>query len=100
MTPECKKMWIAALRSGQYKQGKGALSSESGFCCLGVALDVLDPTKWSPPSVTLSRRDWADCQSTHLKTVARTLNIHMSVAHKLATWNDGMYCGDNNPHSE
>ncbi len=30
--------WVAALRSGEYKQGKGALLDSSDcFCCLGVA---------------------------------------------------------------
>lgn len=28
--------WLAALRSGQYKQCGGALSDGDGFCCLGV----------------------------------------------------------------
>ena len=32
--------WVAALRSGEYKQGIGCLQSEDGFCCLGVACDV------------------------------------------------------------
>jgi hypothetical protein len=41
------KKWIAALRSGEYTQGTGALhkqADEDGkpdtFCCLGVACDV------------------------------------------------------------
>ena len=36
--------WIKALRSGRYKQGRGALvifkDSESCYCCLGVAEKV------------------------------------------------------------
>src|SRR5690242_19381506 len=38
MTPEIKQRWIAALRSGKYKQGTGTLRSEDGerYCCLGV----------------------------------------------------------------
>lgn len=28
--------WLQALRSGKYEQGKGALKSASGYCCLGV----------------------------------------------------------------
>lgn len=32
--------WIAALRSGKYKQGKGQLQSDTGFCCLGVACKI------------------------------------------------------------
>ncbi len=29
--------WITALRSGEYKQGHGALQDAIGYCCLGVA---------------------------------------------------------------
>ena len=35
-----KKRWVAALRSGDYTQGKGALRRGDGFCCLGVLCDV------------------------------------------------------------
>lgn len=40
------RKWIAALRSGTYKQGKDNLkkanfeNTESKFCCLGVAFDL------------------------------------------------------------
>ena len=31
------KIWVEALRSGKFKQGKGALLTGEGYCCLGVA---------------------------------------------------------------
>ena len=34
------KKWVAALRSGEYKQGKGRLRQGDCFCCLGVACDL------------------------------------------------------------
>ena len=37
--------WIEALRSGKYAQGKGALQTEDGYCCLGVACEVIIPKK-------------------------------------------------------
>lgn len=41
MNPEIKKRWVAALRSGEYEQGKGRLVTEDGkFCCLGVLCDL------------------------------------------------------------
>ena len=41
------KRWIAALRSGEYAQGKGYLRThDDTFCCLGVLCDVVDPSKW------------------------------------------------------
>jgi hypothetical protein len=40
--PEFKKEWVAALRSGYYKQGKYKLrnSPRAQYCCLGVACDI------------------------------------------------------------
>lgn len=35
-----RKLWTAALRSGEYQQIKRQLRSPNGFCCLGVACDV------------------------------------------------------------
>ena len=32
-----KKDWVAALRSGTYKQGKNHLQDGDAYCCLGVA---------------------------------------------------------------
>jgi hypothetical protein len=53
MNPEIKKLWVEALRSGEYAQSTGALcnlknvGTESrdeyavkGYCCLGVLTDL------------------------------------------------------------
>lgn len=40
MKKSIKKKWVAALRSGQYKQGFAQLRSEEGFCCLGVLCNL------------------------------------------------------------
>ncbi len=40
LDPEFKAKWVAALRSGEYPQGKGCLKNEDGYCCLGVAYKV------------------------------------------------------------
>ena len=37
MPQKLKDKWLAALRSGKYKQGTGKLRDDSGgYCCLGV----------------------------------------------------------------
>lgn len=36
------KKWIAALRSGEYKQCQNRLQNEDKFCCLGVACMVYE----------------------------------------------------------
>lgn len=44
LTPEQKALWvdwIAALRSGTYTQAERALHLNSGFCCLGVACELV-----------------------------------------------------------
>lgn len=41
MTPEeARKAWVEALRSGEYKQGKGFLTIDGKYCCLGVACEL------------------------------------------------------------
>lgn len=37
------KIWIAALRSGDFIQGKDSLHNSAGYCCLGVGVCVLIP---------------------------------------------------------
>lgn len=42
MDPKLKAEWVEALRSGEYKQGSGALlSQDGGYCCLGVLAEIL-----------------------------------------------------------
>lgn len=45
MDARIKKLWVAALRSGEYSQGTGRLrksapGGEFEFCCLGVLCDL------------------------------------------------------------
>lgn len=36
MKKDIKKLWVKALRSGEFKQGKGFLENEGQYCALGV----------------------------------------------------------------
>ena len=40
MDPEIKAQWTAALRSGDYIQGKGYLNTNGKFCCVGVLCEI------------------------------------------------------------
>lgn len=41
MNEEIKAKWIAALRSGEYEQGRSSLRpSSNSYCCLGVLCDL------------------------------------------------------------
>lgn len=47
-TPEDLAMlekWIEALRSGEFKQTTHRLQDSQGYCCLGVACELLIPEK-------------------------------------------------------
>lgn len=46
MNPDIKQQWIAALRSGKYKQTQGALRKNNKFCCLGVLCDLSGLYEW------------------------------------------------------
>lgn len=40
MDSELKDKWVSALRSDEYKQGRGRLFSNGKYCCLGVLCEV------------------------------------------------------------
>lgn len=45
MDQKVKELWLEALRSGKYAQGKDALRIGDKFCCLGVLCDVYKKAK-------------------------------------------------------
>jgi hypothetical protein len=58
MKPDLKEKWLAALRSGDYRQAKTALrTDENEFCCLGVLCDVFDQKQWSRDEESFG--DWS-----------------------------------------
>ena len=52
MNPRVKDMWLTALRSGEYKQGKHQLRTDNKFCCLGVLCDLY--------AKTMNTMDWVE----------------------------------------
>lgn len=54
MNAEWKAKWIAALRSGKYPRTQGKLRRPTGFCCLGVLCDLVDPLHWSPTATVVT----------------------------------------------
>jgi len=56
MPKELLAKWLAALRSGEYEQGTGALCRDGRYCCLGVLMRIAGekrsgglypPTHWA-----------------------------------------------------
>lgn len=83
MTPKFKKQWIEALRSGKYKQCRGAwvnnFDNPTQFCCLTVGL--IEAGKWSE---TLMR--WRN--EPILDTVVEILGVELKTVKILADMND------------
>lgn len=48
MNKEVKEKWVAALTSGEYKQGSHALKDNDRYCCLGVLCDLYAKEKAIP----------------------------------------------------
>ncbi len=46
MKKEVMELWVAALRSGKYKQAKNRLRDGDSFCCLGVLCDISGIGTW------------------------------------------------------
>jgi hypothetical protein len=47
MKADLKEQWVAALRSGAYRQGYKVLrTSSNDYCCLGVLCNLVDPSGW------------------------------------------------------
>jgi hypothetical protein len=91
------RMWTRALKSGQYRQGKGEMRMDGHYCCLGVAMDIAfangckptDTDNWGatsqmPDNVAdwygLSRGDGSDPRlaevGTHVRGRARASSLN------------------------
>lgn len=61
-----RKVLVAALRSGEYVQAKGALcqidfkTKKEGYCCLGVASVLVRPADGEATICCSSRKYWRD----------------------------------------
>lgn len=56
LDPEVKRLWLEALRSGHYQQGREVLRTSDGrYCCYGVATDL---------AVKAGKTEWIDSRFT------------------------------------
>ena len=49
-----RQEWVAALRSGDYRQVRGLLRQKNSFCCLGIACDISGLGKWKSGLVSMA----------------------------------------------
>lgn len=89
MKPKDKKAWLEALRSGEYKQGRGKLCRHSKYCCLGVAYDVLidgdwisNGTFWGIPNGPANKLAYLP------KALAKSIGLSQKTQHSLSLLND------------
>lgn len=87
---DVKAKWIAALRSGKYRQARKTLRDASGaMCCLGVLCAI-------------QGMSFDDFDADTLETISppeEYCDLDWSIRHKLAVMNDGGVGGDERPHT-
>jgi len=99
MDQELKTKWVAALRSGDYKQGNGYLhkiewdGSES-FCCVGVLCKIASETH--PELISVSRTQFAvsyagRCNMVDEETCESLMLPNRDTLAALAIKNDGWF---------
>lgn len=80
------KRVIAALRSGQYVQGKHTMCTVDGaMCCLGVAYDQL--VKPIERTGAFAKRT-EDVNANEYHDVSEKLGLNWDISHKLSRLND------------
>lgn len=65
MNQEVKQLWVEALRSGKYEQGKYCLRTAEGkYCCLGVLCEI-SGKEYNPEQLGIPNEimEWADLDS-------------------------------------
>ena len=70
------ELWIAALRSGKYKQGRNGLHNldSQTYCCLGVACEVSSLGHWSTPTI-IGFSSYIDKSAQQLQTICLTQEV-------------------------
>lgn len=92
MNPEVKAKWLAALRSGDYEQGRDALRTGTRhrqYCCLGVLCDLAVKEGIIGQPILIDR-DWTYGDTTHTSWSALPLTV--------AQW-AGLYNPDDLSHT-
>ncbi len=82
---ENRRLWIEALRSGNYQQGTGRLKLENRYCCLGVACDISGSVEWDRDDLAIPS---PPCNSYIPEGVAESLNLHTNAQDSLVKLND------------
>lgn len=94
MNAEIKRLWVEALRSGEYQQGRGQLRDGDQFCCLGVLCDLHSKAGLG---------EWrGDIYNDHIESLPESVVVWADVPDScpyvtgglLTDYNDGVIGGD------
>lgn len=87
MDKELKDKWVAALRSGEYKQGRSYLKRGDLYCCLGVLCEVAQLPSWD----THADMAYLDGNQAMIPLrILKQLELDYVFAKELAYRNDGV----------
>lgn len=95
MNKKIKAEWVAALRSGEYKQGRGHLRDvEDNFCCLGVLCNLHAQHHPDIAKTHFNKSFYMNEGTTLPLAVLQWAGLDSSDpivdGHFLSTWNDGL----------
>lgn len=93
MKRELRDKWVAALRSGEYKQGRGALQDTTGgYCCLGVLCRVMEiPSHYTSGGTWFGDPDQSKPSKHYLPDYVKDqVGLHGRQIFELANRNDGV----------
>ena len=100
MNKKVKKLWLKALRSGEYEQGREYLVTTSNtydkFCCLGVLCDIYARTHKSSKGFTEGPWDRKTLNFEDASFIKGTcMNSTIQENSKVGIWSDiGPYCDE------
>jgi hypothetical protein len=94
MKQELKEKWVAALRGGDYKQGRNALrktndlySDRKEYCCLGVLCEISETGKWDEMGYYLVPQPISGSVSTSKNFLPTALLKELGIE-----FNNGKFC--------
>lgn len=82
------KLWIKALRSGEYKQTRCTLKDNKGFCCLGVLCDLAAKDGGEQWEQEGERFIYGDCSEIPPRDILTYLNLSEDKESTLIQMND------------
>lgn len=86
------QLWVQALRSGDYKQGRSALKNPHGYCCLGVACEVFPGY---PTPLTRKNNDGYTSYNNNYSFLPDIVRRWLGLSTKGGHYNGGSLVNDN-----